>query len=523
MSLGPARLIRYERLVTPAEHLGVLVEPAAPQLCALLDDRRAAHLDRVTLLDTTLGALRAQLRSQLELAGPVLVTGHQTEFFHAGVLAKTIAAHTLARRAGGQAVFLTVDSDVPKARQLAVPQVTSRGVRRVEVPVPACDPQRAFESQPRIARTEWLQFFAGVTALHEFGDRSLLPVFARGWLTTDEPEPAYCDAWARAQAAAQAALGLGGSRELRMSHLCATPAFRAFAASMLLDARRCAERYNAAQAAYRLRHRVRSRGRPVPPLVIGDRAVELPFWVVRDGEPRQRLFVTPRDDAVELLADQHAVGSLSRRELACAAVHAQPWRIEQEGWQLRPRALALSAFARLFLADLFIHGIGGAKYDEMMEEFAGGFFGVEPVLACCVSATLRLPLPHSNVRPADIAAARHASRDLRHNPQRHLRGAPRELLERRATLIRASAELRAHRPQDHDDRRRVFRELRRTGEQILATDPWRAAQYDERVQTLEAQWKLDQIALDREYFYALHMQTTLAELVSVVQRALAVS
>jgi hypothetical protein len=148
---------------------------------------------------------------------------------------------------------------------------------------------------------------------------------------------------------------------------------------------------------------------------------------------------------------------------------------------------------------------------------------VEPVLACCVSATLRLPLPHSNVRPADIAAARHASRDLRHNPQRHLRGAPRELLERRATLIRASAELRAHRPQEHDDRRRVFRELRRTGEQILATDPWRAAQYDERVQTLEAQWKLDQIALDREYFYALHLQTTLAELVSVVQRALAVS
>ncbi len=507
--------------MTPAEHLDVLVEPATPQLHRLLPDELDVRLDGVPLLDTTLGALRRQLRAQLHLAGPLILTGHQAEFFHAGVFAKTIAAHALVARVGGQAAFLLVDSDIPKTRQLAVPQVTSRGVRRVEVPIPGCDPQRPFESQPRVSRADWLQFFASITSLFELGDRSLLPIFARAWLTTKQPDPPYCDALARAQAAVEEALGLTDVRELRMSQLSQTPAFRAFAAAMLLDAHRCAAQYNAAQTACRLRHRIRSRGRPVPPLTVTDQAVELPFWLVRHGESRHRLFAATRGEQIELLADDRPCGELRRDELAHAAASATPWPLERAGWTVRPRALALSAFARLFLADLFIHGIGGAKYDEMMEEFARGFFGVAPAPACCVSATLRLPLPHSHLRRTDVAAARHQSRDLRYNPQRHLHGVPAKLLQQRAALVGQGLDLRLHRPREHARRRLVFRELRRVNEQMLGTDPWRAAQYEQRAQTLEAQWRLDQIALDREYFYALHPQATVAQLVSAVRQALA--
>ncbi len=512
-------MIRYERLATPAEHLGVLVEPPAPQLRHLLRNSPDSRLLALPWLDTSVGALRAQLRAQLDLGGPVVAAGHQAEFFHAGVFAKTIAGHALSKRVGGQAVFLMVDTDTPKTRQIAVPQVTSRGLRRVQVAIPGCDPQRPFESQPRISRAEWLQFFASLTSLHEFGDRSMLPTFARAWLTTEETSPPYCDALARSLAAAEDALGLAGVRHVRMSRLCATAAFRALAATMLLDARRCAERYNAAQARYRERHRVRSRGRPVPPLTVGERGAELPFWLVRADEPRRRLSVVPYDDTVELCAEGAAVGSLRRRALASMATHEQAWELERDGWQLRPRALALSAFARLFLSDLFVHGIGGAKYDEMMEDFVHGLLGVEPGAACCVSATLRLPLPHSKVRPADIAAARHQSRDLRYNPQRHLGNVPTELLAERAALVRHGRELREAQPPDHERRRVVFQEIRRLNERILAADPWRAAQYEQRVQTLEEQWRLDRAALDREYFFALHVQTTLQELVSAVEHA----
>jgi hypothetical protein len=506
MSPGPIRLIRYERLVTPAEHLEVLVEPPFPALGV-----------------ATGGTLRTALREQLHLRSPVILTGHQAEFFHAGVFAKLIAAHELARRTGGQAVFLTVDSDVPKAQQLIVPQLAARGVRRVEVPIPGIDPQHAFEAQPRMSRAAWLQFFASVTSLCQWHDRSLLPVFARGWLTTEEPEPSFCDALWRAHAAAAGALGLDGIHELRMSQLCQTPAFRTFAATILLDPRRCAQFYNAAQTAYRQRHRVRSRGRPVPPLAVHENAVEVPLWVLRAGQPRRRLFAAPHGDRVDLVAEGHVIGALSRSELADGG----PWALEREGWQFRPRALALSGFARLFLADLFIHGIGGAKYDEMMEEFAEPLVRASPLLggaslapAGCVSATLHLPLPHSNIRAADVAAARQRARDLRHNPQRHLPNAPEPLVSERARLVRRALELREHAPHEHDSRRATFTAIRHVNQRMLETDPWRAAQYDEHARTVETQWQLDRLALDREYFYALHPRESLVELVGRVGQAL---
>ncbi len=64
-------------------------------------------------------------------------------------------------------------------------------------------------------------------------------------------------------------------------------------------------------------------------------------------------------------------------------------------------------------------------------------------------------------------------------------------------------------------------EIRRASEQMLQTDSWRPAEYDQRVETLLAGLRLDRVALDREYFYALHARQTLDELVQVVRRELA--
>ena len=55
----------------------------------------------------------------------------------------------------------------------------------------------------------------------------------------------------------------------------------------------------------------------------------------------------------------------SRRSATCPAA----------GIRLRTRALTTTMFARFLLGDLFVHGIGGAKYDELGDEIARGFFG----------------------------------------------------------------------------------------------------------------------------------------------------
>ncbi len=50
-------------------------------------------------------------------------------------------------------------------------------------------------------------------------------------------------------------------------------------------------------------------------------------------------------------------------------------------------------FARLVLSDVFIHGIGGAKYDQLTDAIVRRFFGVEPPGYLVATATLKLPLP----------------------------------------------------------------------------------------------------------------------------------
>lgn len=514
------RVIQHEHLQPPAEHLGVLVEPAAQQICAWLHVVPGEGSPAGELAGAPVASLRGRLRQRLELLGPLVVTGHQAEFSHAGVLAKTIAACVLAERHTGQAVFLSVDSDLPQATQLALPQITSAGVRRVDVALPGCDPQRPLEHQSPAPREHWFQLFARTASMYELYDRSLLREFAHAWLETPGPDLDFCAAMSNGQLRVLRELGLADVRVLRVSELCGTPEFRAFAAHLILHAGEGAKAYNAAQAAYRERHHVRAAGRPVPPLVTTAGRVEVPLWALRPGGPRRRVYAAEQGDAVQLLADGTAIGRMARGELGQPATHEKPWPIEREGWQLRPRALALSAFARLLLADVFVHGVGGAKYDEVTEDCLRALLGVVPAPLCCVSATLRLPLPHSGVQPADIVAARQRSRDLRFNPQRHVRRVPAGLLRQRTELVRRAAELRADSPGDHESRRLMFHGIRRLSEQILEADPWRAAEYDQRVQMLEQQWRMDQIALDREYFYALHPRAALEELVAKLRTAL---
>jgi hypothetical protein len=517
-------MISYDRLVAPREHLGVLIEPAPPEILDLLQRAGEApaaregeapaepRLNRITILGRPLTDWRKELRLRLGLTGPVIATGHQAEFFHAGVFAKTIAAHALARHTGGSAVYVTVDSDVGKTRRLEVPEITSRALRRVDVAVPGLDTLRADECQPDVPREQWLDFFFRVASVYEHYDASLLGPFSQGWLAGDQ-QIRYCDGLARGWRALEEAIGLRGVRELRISHLCGTPAFRAFSAHLILNAERLAAEYNAARAAFRVRHHVRDPARPVPPLAVGPQRVEVPLWVMECDGPRARLHVRRAGETVELFAGRQRIAVVEAARLADPASHEEPWELERLGWQLRPRALTLSGFVRLFVADLFIHGIGGAKYDEVTDEYLSRFLGAPVPPMCCVTATMYLPLPRTGVRREELAQARRRARDLIYNPQRYVRNPSPDLLRRRAELICRSQELAAHDRLSRAERRAVFMGIRAVNEHLLRQDPWRAAEFEQKIQNLRHALEQDEVALDREYFVGLHLRRSLEELI----------
>ena len=90
--------------------------------------------------------------------------------------------------------------------------------------------------------------------------------------------------------------------------------------------------------------------------------------------------------------------------------------LEASGALIAPKALALTLFVRLFCCDLFIHGVGGGRYDQVTDGVIRHYFGVEPPAFVVASMTMYLPLGAHVVSDEEVGAARERLNRLEHNP-----------------------------------------------------------------------------------------------------------
>jgi hypothetical protein len=507
-----APVIDRRRLKTPPDAFGLLIEPAPAALRRLAEGDHAERLRDVMLCDESVAQVRESLRAQLNLTGPVVLTGHQVEFFHPGVLAKTIAVDALARQIGGSGVFLATDADLPKQLALTVPRVTQAGIDLEHLPLPGIDPNLPIESQPISQRRDWLQLFTRVGNLLSDYDARMMKVFASAWIFGANDRISFERSMHIARLACERELGLNTVAQLTLSSLSQTRAYRLFVAHLIQHAEQFATIHNHALRDYQRRFRVRNPERPVAPLAVQGAYVELPFWVSEPAGPRRRLGVIRHENRYTLLADQTTLAELSPGNLADELADFSAWRI-------RPRALTLTMFTRLLLSDLFIHGIGGAKYDDVTDACAREFFGTALPPIGCVSATMRLDLPRFEVTDNDLLAAQRNVRDVRYNPQRHAEDLPGELLERRAELIERSDDLRANHPEDHAQRRAVFNAIRQVNADLNASVPELTAAHREKVTTLHQQLDHNRRADNREYFQGLFHKRDLERLCRDIRSA----
>ncbi len=84
--------------------------------------------------------------------------------------------------------------------------------------------------------------------------------------------------------------------------------------------------------------------------------------------------------------------------------------------RVAPKALLLTMFTRLFLCDLFIHGVGGGGYDQVTDGIIRRYFGIEPPRFVVASLTMFLPLGAHVVTDAEVQAATERLNRFEHNP-----------------------------------------------------------------------------------------------------------
>lgn len=508
-------MLDFAQLKTPPGHGHVLVAPK-PSVMAAAARENASVLEGSDhpILDSTLGELRRQTRRKL--AGPderlLIVNGHQPEFIHAGVWAKHVVAVRLAEAVEGLAVNLVVDNDHPKSSYLSLPivqgkEVSLRPLRFAELPS-----DWAFEQIPPSSKQA--QAVLGNATMEALGDRysgTQMPKFFAGFAAAPSPAD-WVDQAVAGRRAVEANLGIEID-DHRVSAHWGGPLL----ADMLLHAERFGAAYNRALASYRKEQRIRGRQRPIPDLIGDDQGIELPVWAYRLSEPRRRLFVARKGETLRLRAGEIEVGEVSTAELnSCENVCSVLSRFE--GWRFRPRALTLTLWARLVLADLFIHGIGGAKYDRITDRIIADYYGIRPPTMACVSATWLLDLPRSDVSSAAVKLIRSDLRDIRYNPQRHLEPGPElePVLKNRAASVARSIGLRKNSPFDRTARRMAFDGIRAANASMLRLRPGAIPTRESDLVRALSGLDSNRVALSREFFFGLHTDNALGQLLQTL-------
>ncbi len=515
-----------DALRAPAEDGETLVWPDPRSLVPIAAaNRQLRHACDLSILGRPAREWTASAAARDD--GPlVFMTGHQPAFYHPGVWAKNVVASALVEEADGKAEFLLVDSDVPHKIALEWPDDAGPTCRVEQAAAAGVMDWRSYEHIADRASIDYDKMFDAIPATWRSQSDTLLADFQRGFLSPPHGEAdhpvSYVERWQAGMAAADTALGLATPICRRISDIfshdtSAEPTMAMpFVAHLILEAPRFAAAYNEALAAYRGRRGIRGRQHPIPDLAVSADRVELPFWMTHHTDGRQRLAVShDGPDVIHLWAAADSAFTLRRRDLI-----ADPHRTLAEnldGWHIRPRALPQTLFARMFASDLFIHGIGGAKYDQITDDIVHRFFDVRPPTYACVSATLQLPLPVFDVDAEQIAAAERIARDIQYNPQRHLpssalEGPLKDQIAARANGIETNRQLRAAPGHHRAARRTAYAEIHRANAELLRLMPGLLTEARDRVLDHRTKLAHNQIARSRDWFFALYPSEKIARL-----------
>lgn len=355
-----------------------------------------------------------------------LVTGHQPFLFHPGIWIKHLLVDRMAAD-GVAALSIPVDCDALEDVGADVPTM-EQGLRLMHETLTRAPADVAYEAQPAPSPAQWREFLDRLAAhLRTVGAPEISRAF-EAFVKAAGTIDGAADIGSFLTIARRRHEGYRRYLELPASRLGLTNEFAAFFVHILRDCERFSDAYNRHLDAYREQRNIRTAAQPFPNLERDGRRIELPFWTVQAGR-RLTLFAERAAGAWRLWAEGTVVGTVDDGDGIA----------DLRRLAVRPKALTLTAFMRLCLADLFVHGVGGGRYDRVTDAVITDYFGIVPPQYAVVTATLHLPLGAFNLAEERKRLQRRLL-ELQHNPERLLAG-PSEpqqaLIDEKWRLIRA--------------------------------------------------------------------------------------
>jgi len=472
----------------PHKDKQVFLSPSGDKIGSLLEEnKKIFNKYSFTILDQPFGKVRENCRKEVIqralkfsskfdpnieekiCSAPqcIIQTGHQPVFFHPGIWIKNIFLNELLRsplldRSLGLNIIL--DNDICKDLNLSLPAFSSNNnliVEEISFLSSTLPPNLPFEEYP-CPSLEFITKFTrevirGLKPL-ESENKDTLNNF-KNFSRCLENSSLFCS-----QNGKKSNLGelLSLARrlyeheiepaylEIPFSQICDNDEFLSFFLEIIKNIKSFSEIYNKKLDEYRKLFKIRNRAHPSPNLMIKENLIETPFWIWRGGDRRKKIFIVHEEEKNYLYSDAYGKIFLIEEDGSKSLSSLKAF-LKERGLKIRPKALLLTLYNRLFISDLFIHGLGGAKYDLVTDEIIREFFKVEPPHFLVASCTLHLNFKSSRESSdVKISALKKKIRDLEFNPQRYINELPLtkkeknqigELVEGKTELIKKIKEI----------------------------------------------------------------------------------
>ncbi|QDU80654.1 hypothetical protein Pla110_23860 [Polystyrenella longa] len=515
------------KLTVPRTDNSLLVAPSWQELpCTLACNQAELAKGSLCFLGKSEAELRNEARTSVVCAaqayldslgidqspqsadGPILMGGHQPTLFHPGVWVKNFAIAELANITGGTAINLVIDNDLAESTRFNYPDEVNGHLKTGAIDFGSRLIPQPWEELSVPAESLLDDYADALSSL--LGKWDVTPAIKSVWQEACQKAPHnLSQIFTTARILLERQLGVN-NLELPISLLSEEEPFLRFSLHLMVNIERFRSDYNQQLAAYRHRNKIRNEQHPVPDLAVEGVWQEAPFWIWKAGAThRHHVWIQITDEAIllsdgteELARIPHPNATSPEQAIQSLAALAA------EGIRFRPRALTTTLYARLFLCDLFIHGIGGAKYDEVTDDLIREFYQHEPPGYLTLSGTIWFPL-HRNIDVAaeDMESLKDQIRDLQYHPDQHLSSAQQEtartLLKEREQLVEEqngyknlSKEEKRHASDQNRIRFQRLKEIARELTLLVAPEQKRL---QAELKRLEALWEERQVQINREY------------------------
>ncbi len=275
--------------------------------------------------------------------GPLIMTGHQPLLYHPGLLFKEEMLNLFARAQSGIPISVTIDTDEIDSGRITWPTIqdgvlSTRESTLAERRDGMCSTQMLVQTEHVLGILAEIRSDLARSALGHLEEsvNSALQLYSKlGGIPVAE-----------AHSIVRRVLTGHSHLEVPLSAVAALPQVQKFIKAIMADSAGFAALYNEALVEHRREHNIKNAANPFPNMEVSPTYVELPLWSLR-GATRQPVRVSV---ATEVAESPEAI---------------------------LPRGSIVTLMLRACCADFFIHGLGGAKYDQFVDRFAVKWLGVQ--------------------------------------------------------------------------------------------------------------------------------------------------